>query len=299
MFYFSFTTDDGHCICDRNIWYFCEFLSSLSIKRILSLFELLFIVMERQCGLRNYLRHIYGDDLTKIVGKYINTQKKHANVINQQDFLLRCKKMRIVPPSLKFNLHLGTFKEEKFERSLHFKALNHIIKDKSRKRALIVRDKLSLENLISKKVSVSDFCFIQQTGKNHFNHDFRLSRERLLKKFSKLSTNNAVIPSSILGPGVVNFSSRTLTIQEQSVLEKGPKFCFKPDKVPVEDIISSIETSLHKNANLIKDVSLVRASTVKTLSNFVLKPKFPSTTIKDIRILKNLKKDGSITITKL
>jgi capsular polysaccharide biosynthesis protein len=65
----------------------------------------------------------------------------------------------------------------------------------------------------------------------------------------------------------------------------------------VEDIISSIETSLHKNTNLIKYVSLVTASTVKTLSNFVLKPEFPSMNIKDIRILKNLKKDGSITIT--
>ena len=150
-------------------------------------------------------------------------------------------------------------------------------------------------------MSASDFCFIQQTARNHFNHDFHLSRERLLKKFSKLSENKAVIPSSTLGPGVINFSSRTLTLQEKSVLEKGPKFCFKTNKVPVEEIISSIDnfsSSLHRNPILLKDVSLVRASTVKTLSEFALKPEIPNNSIKDIKILNNLRRDESIIITK-
>ena len=88
-----------------------------------------------------------------------------------------------MPPSIKFNLHLGTFKGKKFERGLHFKTLNHIIKDKRRKRVLLVKDKIFLENFISKKVSASEFRFIQQTAKNHFNCDFHLSRERLIKKF--------------------------------------------------------------------------------------------------------------------
>ena len=39
----------------------------------------------------------------------------------------------LLPPSIKFNLHLGTFKGKKFERGLQFKTLNHLIKDKRRK----------------------------------------------------------------------------------------------------------------------------------------------------------------------
>ena len=75
---------------------------------------------------------------------------------------------------------------------------------------------------------------------------FTFPEKKSLKKFSKLSENKAVIPSSTLRPGVINFSSRTLTLQEKSV------FCFITNKVPVEEIISSIETSLHRNPILIK-----------------------------------------------
>ena len=99
-------------------------------------------------------------------------------------------------------------------------------------------------------------------------------------------------------PGVIKFSSRTLTLQEKSVLEKGPKFSFQTNKIPVEEIISSIETSLHRNPILIKDVSLGRASTVKTLSECALKPKILNRSIKDIKILNNLRRDESIIITK-
>ncbi|XP_065580124.1 uncharacterized protein LOC136039987 [Artemia franciscana] len=90
----------------------------------------------------------------------------------------------------------------------------------------------------------------------------------------------------------------TLTLQEKSVLEKGPKFCFRTNKVPVEEIISSIATSLHRNLIVIKDVSLVRASTVKTLSEFSLKAEIPNNCIKDIKILNNLRRDESIILTK-
>ena len=161
-----------------------------------------------------------------------------------------------------------------------------------------MKDKLFPENIISKKMSASDFRFIQQTARYHLNHDFHLSRKKLLKKFSKLSENKAVIPPSTLGPGVIDFSSRTLTSQEKSVLQKGPKFCFKTNKVPVEEIISSIETSLHRNPILIKVFSLVRASTVKTLSGFALKPEIPNNSIKEINILNNLRRDNLLLLQK-
>ena len=60
-----------------------------------------------------------------------------------------------------------------------------------------------------------------------------------------------VLPLSTLVRGVINFSSRTLKLQEKSVLEKGPKFCFRTNKVSVEEKISLIETSLNKNPILI------------------------------------------------
>jgi hypothetical protein len=114
-----------------------------------------------------------------------------------------------------------------------------------------------------------------------------------------LPENKEVKPSLIHGPSVVNFLSRTLTEQENLVLEKGPYLCFKSNKVPVEEIMSSVETSLHRNIRQIKDVSLVGAFTVKNLSNFIMKPETCNKSLRDIRILNGLKKDELITITKV
>jgi len=48
--------------------------------------------MEKQCGLRNYLRQAYGWQKTNSVLVFLNLAKKHANIITQQKFLEKCKK---------------------------------------------------------------------------------------------------------------------------------------------------------------------------------------------------------------
>ena len=45
---------------------------------------------------------------------------------------------------------------------------------------------------------------------------------------------------------MVKLSSRTLEALEIQTIEKGPKFSFLPQQVPVADLISSLESSLHK-----------------------------------------------------
>ena len=49
---------------------------------------------------------------------------------------------------------------------------------------------------------------------------------------------------------------------------------------------------------LIKDVSLVRASTVEALSEFALKLEIPNNSFKNMKILNNSRRDQSIIITK-
>ena len=66
---------------------------------------------------------------------------------------------------------------------------------------------------------------------------------------------------------MVNLSSRTLEPLEFQTLEKGPKFSFLPKQVPVADLISSLESSLHKFYSSISNPDEVRASLIDTLYN--------------------------------
>ena len=90
--------------------------------------------------------------------------------------------------------------------------------------------------------------------------------------------------------------------QEIETLEKGPKFSFIPKQVPAVDIISSLESALHKRYPSVSNLEEVRSGLINTLYNSQRKVKPPTTStpknLHDIKILSNLHKDPSIIIHK-
>ena len=122
--------------------------------------------------------------------------KKHHNIINQQKFLESCKFENLIPKSLRFRLHLNIRKEERFAHTLQLKTLIHIIKDKKQKRYIISSERKSLEKFLFENLSSADFNQVAGLERNLFSHDFRLSRERLIKKLENLrhesSMNNPI-----------------------------------------------------------------------------------------------------------
>ena len=113
--------------------------------------------MERQCGLRRYLRIAYGEQLTNDIFYFISLGKKPANIINQQKFLQSCKFENLIPKSFRFRAHLNTRKEERFAHTLQLKTLIHIIKDKKQKRYIVSSERKSLEKFLFENLSSADF----------------------------------------------------------------------------------------------------------------------------------------------
>ena len=77
------------------------------------------------------------------------------------------------------------------------------------------------------------------------------------------------------GPGVINLSKKELTKEQKEILEKGIKFGLSPKKVPVEEIISKIETGIHvfsKDVNNVDDLRLGVVNILKDFGNFQEKP---------------------------
>ena len=209
-------------------------------------------------------------------------RKKHANIINQQKFVVSCRNENLIPKSLRYKLHLNTRKEGQFAHTLQLKTLVHIIKDKKQKRHIISSERKSLENYLFENLSTVDFSQVVRLERNLFSHDFRLSKERLYTKLEKLREessmrNRIYSPRFTPGPGMVNLSSRTFETQEIETLEKGPKFSFLPKQVPVVDIVSSLESALHKYYPSVSNPDEVRSCLINTLYNSQKEAKSPTT----------------------
>ena len=157
--------------------------------------------MSGQCGLRNYLRHAYGEHSTNVVTTFISLVRKKANLINQQYFLHNCKMNRILPKSMRPSLHLNTRNERQFTERIGFGILNHVISDCKSKRYRLNQDIFRLEREILCTLSYADFHQIKAIAENSFQHDFRISRQRLSEKLhrlklEKLSNNPPFVPNA-------------------------------------------------------------------------------------------------------
>ena len=90
--------------------------------------------------------------------------------------------------------------------------------------------------------------------------------------------------------------------QEIETLEQSPKLSFLPKQVPLADIVSSLESALHKHYPSVSNPDEVRSGLINTLYNSQKKFKPPITStpknLHDIKILSNLRKDPSIIIIK-
>ena len=228
--------------------------------------------MERQCGLRRYFGLVYGEQLTYDIFYFISLNNKHANIINQQNFLESCRNENLIPKSLRYRLHLNTRKEAQFAHTLKLKTLVHIIKDKKPKRHIISSERKLLETFLLKNLSTVDFAQVVRLERNLFRHDFRLSKERLYKKLEGLRNessmrNRICSPRFTPGPAIVNPSSKILEPQEIETLEKGQKTSFLPKQVPVADIVSSVESALHKHYSSVSNPDEDRSGLINTLYN--------------------------------
>ena len=259
--------------------------------------------MYSQCGLRMYLRQAYGEHWTNIVLDFLNCVKKHANLICQFNFLETCKRHRILPPSLRFNLHLGTHSEGPFIQRMGFKTLTHILKDHRSRRYVLSNKILNLKSLLYQILSPQDFQQILQMSHRSFRHISHLAKTRLSEKFSKLEfqqfqQTRIFLPRFCPGPPLENLSSKVFTSKELSILSKGPKFAMAQTHVNTSEIITGVESAILSSHGEVENPDLLRGEIVKSILDYRPSLSLSTQSKEEIKILRNLKKDKNTVITK-
>jgi hypothetical protein len=108
-------------------------------------------------------------------------------------------------------------------------ALNHVFAEQKQRRFNLVRDINYHENFLFNNLESELFWKIKDMAIKSFHHDFHLSKVWLADKsngllFERFQDSDTFCPRFCPGPAIKNISSKSLTIQQEEILAKGPKF---------------------------------------------------------------------------
>ena len=216
-------------------------------------------------------------------------RRKKAQLIPSLAFLLRCRDTGIIPGFLKIR--------RLFKTSQAHRIYNRMEKAMLRERIHNIRKELAKldKELFGIHLRVSNVMTKEDWGKfdniSHLSMQTRMTEntERQKKKFDKFSPVKPTIDTSRT---VVNLTKYELTQDQISVLSKGRNFAITPNKIPVEDIISSVEAS-------IRSLPESESEEIRTEVSRILrkaKPPRPNIKLSEKRAIKELNTNNNILI---
>ena len=253
-----------------------------------------------------YIKNKYGHYTLQKFRKWERLRLKIDKCTCDQDFLNKCKIYNIFPKFLYFKLYDKNIYNSEIYLKFQHKLLSNEIKKKNKLLSRFKRDCSLLSNTLRQDLSFLDFhylnFFITKITKRTISK-VKITHE---KKLNNLGINNELKP---LDPNKVifNFSDRILSHKERWLLSFGLNFklpVFKLNFYSYYHKFESFYQQLLKLPHYRCNGVLSLKSYLQPLINkfyFNFKPyKVFSPIIKkdDIKILRNLSKDNTITITR-
>ncbi len=223
------------------------------------------------------------------------------NLVKQRCHLFfnhQCKESKILPPSLRIKSPVKSEAGESLARSYGFKFLSLRISDNHFKIKKFESDIDKASTTVKETCSDRLWRHIQRDLKLYKNTVFCKTRETHRKKMEKLKRsqggqrpNNMLVDKS---KWVINLSKRTLSDDEQSVLQKGLKFAIAPKEIPVSEIIAEVEASVYNLDESAKSGIRNKVSHILASS----KPPKDNLSKSERAALRDLRKDKDIVILK-
>ena len=237
-----------------------------------------------------------------------------ANYVNHQRFTLKCLKSEVIPVSIRLKTNVRTSKGFQIIRRAEKQLLNECIRSINNtlellmlKRDTCIREfqDTILDNEIGKKTFEECGSFIKRV--KECRHNTVMKRQKLkyeALQWKKIGRSNKVqgqksdtdtCTDNTAEEGkkwVKNLSTTPLTVDQERLLARGPKFVIKPKKPPVGEYIAAVEQACSRLSQgeadelcmEVKKTLKKAQNQVKTSSNI---------TQEEFRALKELKEDRS------
>ena len=269
---------------------------------------LLFIIRLRfpaNRSIANIVTARYGRATLKLVRRFESTDLKYKKCELDIEFLNNCLKHELLPTFVRFKVANAQLRGSKVHKDCQLRLLRQEVQNKKSKLAFLKKRLLQLKTDVRNTVSWIDFAHISNFFLKH--NDNVLTKTRLVqeKKLINLGMRTAHAtndPEKV----IFNFSSRTLTSAEKTLLAKGLNLSIPPKKLnyadtlaPFEQFYREIDKSDQEFAN--GDKEPFKAS-LKNISFDFLNSYDPKTDQnlppEEVSALKSLLKDSSIVIQK-
>ena len=241
----------------------------------------------------------HGREALKIVRKAETTGKKFESWRNHRQFNLRCLHGNVFPTSIRLSSEVKGKAAGNILRKAEKKLLEIRIRQCTFTAKKLAIEYENLEAEICTKITgplqlrIKDF--LAQSKSKHCETVKKSQRE----KFDKLITKKQLIESNDRADSqklqerwVHNKSSKTFDTTTTNLLRRGLNFAITPQKIPVEDIVTSTELAC-RNLDLETAASLRSevARSVKRRRNLK-----PNVSKEEITALQDLKKDRTIIV---
>lgn len=240
------------------------------------------------------LRLLHGQQVVKLVRRFITT---HINVERQSSHLYfnhRCKEERLISPALRVKPLFQTTSARRVAWKQTWQNLGLRISNNHEIIKKELHEMIRLGTRILNVTSEEKLSEIIEFAKEAALRDGKMLQERHERKLEQLrgeTKNCTVIDRS---RWVKNLSSKVLSDDDISILQKGLNFAITSSFVPKLDIVSEIEGGISNLSS--GDKEIIRVEVSKALKSY--RPPKANVTRKEREALKQLKNDESIVILK-
>ena len=260
------------------------------------------------------MKEEYGQRSVFLLRLWENLEKKMADYRNHRRFSLRCLKSEVVPVSIRLKTNMKTSKGFQIIRRAEKQLLNERIRSVNNTlEMLMLRRGTCIEELkkiidLDQNEKTFEECstFIKRV--TEYRHHQVMNRQR--QKFEKLERKNMKNGHSNQGQDtcmnnskktadrrdsknnwVINLSKTPLTIEQERLLSRGPKFVIRPRKPPVGEYFAAIEQACTKlNPGEADELCVEVKKTLKKAQNRSNTPS--NITREEFQALNDLKRDG-------
>ena len=238
----------------------------------------------------------YGASILAKVRRLERLRIKFGKYSNHLRFSLRCLHSDLLPNDLRLKCKVHTQRAKNIIQRASKQLLQERIRLNHNKRVNLKKEIEQGDAALKNILSQEHYDNVKLIHDSTQTREMNTSKERQLNKFNRLVSrkDNQTRTGDIVDKDrwIINLSDKQLSESQKSLLEKGMKFSITENKIPKDEIISKVESSL-------KGIEKVEADTIRAKVSLTLQQaKAPKDNLSayERRALKELKNDDSIII---
>ena len=245
-----------------------------------------------QSGFRSVLAERYGPAINTAFRNLEKAQQKLCREQNSLTFLMRCRDQKIIPNGLRLKTPSSSQRASRICKRASLALVREQIDHHRQQKRFTVMKINTLRQQLQSNLTAEEFERVESAVSRSNKEYNNQVKSRQIRKFNHLKHEAKAEKRPPMEGVVINKSSRQLTDAETSLLSKGLNYAVRPKRIPLMDIVASIEDAAASVPSTERDAMRYRCKEALLKRR---EPK-PNLTRDEQKALQQLSKDEEIII---